>query len=775
VEKISAEDNQESLEQRLRAAEHSKHGSYDKRTHHLDAGGCGIYINRLILEDSPYLLQHAHNPVNWYAWGAEAFAAASAEDKPVFLSIGYSTCHWCHVMEVESFDNVQIAGLLNQNFICIKLDREQFPDIDEVYMTAVQIMAGHGGWPMSSFLFANGEPFYSGTYYPPQQFAHLLGQISEVWRTRRTDLEQSARRITQAINQILAGESKTASLNLPKIETDLLQILDREDRQFGGLHGAPKFPQEPLLLYFLDLATRYQNADAHGFCCRALDAMARGGIYDQAAGGFHRYSTDAQWLVPHFEKMLYNQSQLSLAYLQGWKLTGNKYFRRVLRQTLDYVLREMQLPDGGFYTATDADSEGEEGRYFVWHKAEIAEVLESQDLERFIKLYGVTEKGNFENANILCLENSLAQFTADHDIENPDHWLDRVLEKIRQRREKRIAPLRDDKLIVAWASAMANTLALAGHALSDGVYLEAAERALEFIWQNNFLGRQSMRRIFLNGNVSSSAQLEDYANLCQALITVFDTGQDSASLHKAVAVMEQALNLFWNHEDGGFYISPVLEHGPMLARSSNASDGAVLSATATALECLVALYERSALIDEDDSLAMFYRQKISDCISSVAPAISANAISHPSIVRAIRRYEQGSTGAIQYAGNGRLRVEAICTENDTSSQLEMHMQLHPDWHLAAVDNNEGIVQPPVLALTESAGSLRIAKTRYPAAEDSGNSYRGQFVLTALLEKSEDCQSDFASTAAVSLTVQLCSDAVCLAAETLNFRVLIRDC
>jgi uncharacterized protein len=343
--------NSEQIEKRLREVEESKHGSYDKRTEHLDESGRGVFINRLIEEDSPYLLQHAHNPVNWYAWGDEAFAAAQATGKPIFLSIGYSTCHWCHVMEVESFDNSEVAAVLNEHFISIKMDREQYPDIDEVYMTGVQLMTGQGGWPMSNLLLPTGEPFFGATYFPAAQFIALLQQVVIAWDSKREELEASARQMQLGIGKILGDKQAVQELDADLRANTLQALFQREDRERGGLAGAPKFPQEPLLLFLLDQAAREQDPHALSFVDRALEGMGRGGIYDQVGGGFARYSVDEEWLVPHFEKMLYNQSQLGLVYLQAYRLTHKPFFLRVLTQTLDYVLRDMQRPSGGFYSA----------------------------------------------------------------------------------------------------------------------------------------------------------------------------------------------------------------------------------------------------------------------------------------------------------------------------------------------------------------------------------------------------------------------------------------
>ena len=407
---LTPENKDDMLEQDLRLAERNKEGTYEKRTDHFHTDGTTVFINRLIYEDSPYLLQHAHNPVNWFPWGAEAFEVAQSTNLPIFLSIGYSTCHWCHVMEVESFDNVEVAKVLNESFVSIKMDREQYPDIDEIYMTGLQLISGHGGWPMSNFLLPNGKPFFAATYFPPPNFVKLLLQISEHWKNRRTELEESANKISDSIGRMIASERRTVPLDEGLSKTVAQALFHREDRSHGGLAGAPKFPQEPLLLFMLERGIRDNNSNAVDFVTRALEAMGRGGIYDQVAGGFHRYSVDAEWLVPHFEKMLYNQSQLALLYLLTYRFFGDKYFARICKQTIRYVLRDLQLPEGGFYSATDADSEGAEGLFFTWDKDELNKTLGKDEFGLVVDVFGVSEEGNFEGSNILYLTNSFEHF-----------------------------------------------------------------------------------------------------------------------------------------------------------------------------------------------------------------------------------------------------------------------------------------------------------------------------------------------------------------------------
>ena len=378
------------LQARLEAALATRPTDEAPRTEHHDALGQPVYLNRLILEASPYLRQHAHNPVDWFPWGDEAFALAQKDNKPVFLSIGYSTCHWCHVMERESFDNVDVARLMNELFVCIKVDREQRPDIDDIYMTAVQVTQQRGGWPMSSFLLPDRRPFFGATYFPPEQFVNLMRQVDAAWRERRANLETSADQITDLVQQITSARGEAKNLDRAVIDEAVQRLLASTDRVHGGFGGAPKFPNETNLLLLLEEALRTGDRKPLDAALVALRGMARGGIYDQVGGGFHRYSVDGRWFVPHFEKMLYNQAHLLRAYGLAYRLTGDPLLARVARETADYVLRDMTSPDGAFYSATDADSEagnGEslEGEFFVWTKDELRDALEPADAHLAIR------------------------------------------------------------------------------------------------------------------------------------------------------------------------------------------------------------------------------------------------------------------------------------------------------------------------------------------------------------------------------------------------------
>ncbi|NIN31188.1 MAG: DUF255 domain-containing protein, partial [Hydrogenophaga sp.] len=391
------------LQTQLRAALAARGADYRPRTEHLLANGAPEFTNRLILQDSPYLLQHAHNPVDWYPWGEEAFARARRENKPVFLSIGYSTCHWCHVMERESFDSKAIARILNADFIAIKVDRERRPDVDASYMTAVTLLTGRGGWPLSAFLTPDGNLFFGGTYFPPDAFAEILSRVLELWQKNPALLFSESAKVAEAVASTMANRGTVKEVGASAIVAAVNATLERHDSLEGGFSEAPKFPSEPLLFLLLEHALRTGDEQALEAAETTLQAMARGGIYDQVGGGFHRYSIDPQWLVPHFEKMLYNQANLARLYTEAYRLTGHAGYQRIARQTLDYVLRDMTSPEGAFYSATDADSEGEEGAFFLWTPAQLRAVLGEQDAALAMALYGVSENGNFEGRSILHL------------------------------------------------------------------------------------------------------------------------------------------------------------------------------------------------------------------------------------------------------------------------------------------------------------------------------------------------------------------------------------
>ncbi|MEX2131698.1 MAG: hypothetical protein WD772_09435, partial [Pseudohongiellaceae bacterium] len=528
--------------------------------------------------------------------------------------------------------------------------------------------------------------------------------------------------------------------------------------------GAPKFPQEPLLSFLLDIARRDRNPEAAGFAFRALTAMAGGGIYDQIGGGFHRYSVDAQWLVPHFEKMLYNQSQLSRLYLTAWQLTGNPFLRRITTQTLDYVLREMQLPEGGFYSATDADSDGEEGRFFVWSFTELTESLAADELALVQQFFDISATGNFEGANIFSLRSELyPATTTDNDI-TTIHQLDRILLKLHAIRSLRNPPLRDDKLIVAWSAAMAASLAQAGFHLENTEYTIAARRAIDSIWKHNFDSERGLQRIYLNGKTSVVAQLEDYAALCEALLVLFDVAGESELLQRAKLLVDRMLGEFWNEESGGFFNNARAGNGPQLARSSHAADGATFSAIAVALGCLVGLYQRRALLDQD---ASDLEQRINQCIAAHAGQVAENPASHVTFLRSVMDFRQGSASPIQYAAAGRVKVTVRRQPQAQEHSLTIFLavQIEAGWHVAAASKTA--LAPLTVALSPAETAWKLESVEFPASATAA--LYGEFTVKVLCRaaESKDC---LARSVGLVLSLQACSDQLCLAPEQLSFRV-----
>ena len=553
------------------------------------------YTNKLINESSPYLLQHAHNPVDWYPWSKEAFEIAKSQDKPIFLSIGYSSCHWCHVMERESFSNEELAKVLNENFVSIKVDREQRPDVDNVYMNAVQMMTGSGGWPLSVFLTPQGRPFYGGTYFPAEDaygrpgFKKMLLAISEAWKNRRTELLESAGKISEALKDLgkQPGKKILSPDTLQEAQSYLKRIFDST---YGGFGSAPKFPQPSNLSMLLSYWYRTADEESLEMVEATLDAMAKGGIYDHIGGGFHRYSTDERWLVPHFEKMLYDQALLSKSYIQAYQVTGKETYARVAKEIFDYVLRDMTDAKGGFYSAEDADSEGGEGRFYVWEPQEIKDVLGKDEAEVFNEYYGVTGRGNFEAGksilNISKSPHDLAkQFKRDRKaIEN---ILMKGRSKLLKHRAKRPRPYRDDKVIVAWNGLMISSLAYGGAALGEARYIDAAQNCAEFVLGT--LQRDGrLMRYYRNGETVGLGFLDDYAFMIMGLLDLYEATFDVRWLIESKKLAEQMIELFGDEKGGGFYLVGN-DAERLIVRNKPSYDGAVPSGNSVAAFVLLKL------------------------------------------------------------------------------------------------------------------------------------------------------------------------------------------
>jgi uncharacterized protein YyaL (SSP411 family) len=540
--------------------------------------------NHLTDETSPYLLQHADNPVDWYPWGDEALQKARNQDKPIFLSIGYSACHWCHVMAHGSFEDKATATILNQHFVSIKVDREERPDLDQIYMTAVQAMTGSGGWPMSVFLTPEGHPFYGGTYFPrtPRyglpSFTQVLQAIADAWENRRQELVRGGQRLVEAIRQQgqLASSPRRGDLNQDALYSAFRALQQSFDGAYGGWGSAPKFPQPMVLEFLLRYHHSTGNADALVMVTQTLEAMARGGMYDQLAGGFHRYSVDDHWLVPHFERMLYDNAQLARVYLHAWQVTGNRFFRTITEENLDYVVREMADPAGGFYSTQDADSEGEEGKFFVWTPEEILEVLGS-DADEFMAAYGVTRHGNFEGKNILEFVGDMEQRPA----------LAGARCKLFEARENRVPPGRDEKVLTSWNGLMLAAFAEAARTLDREDYRTIAERNAEFLLRELRQENGRLLRSWKDGEAKLNGYLEDYSYFIEGLLELYQTTFESKWFVAAQELAETMIAHF-QAPDAGFYDTSD-DHEALITRPRDLQDNATPSGSAMAVTTLLKL------------------------------------------------------------------------------------------------------------------------------------------------------------------------------------------
>lgn len=589
--------------------------------------------NRLIHETSPYLRQHAHNPVDWYPWGPEALAAAKESDRPIFLSIGYSACHWCHVMEHESFENEAIAALMNAHFVCIKVDREERPDLDQIYMNAVQLMTRRGGWPMSVFLTPELKPFYGGTYWPPDSgrgmpgFRDILGKVHEAWISQRKELNHSAEELTAAVREIASQTGDRTDLDETLLRRGMQRLISIADRRYGGFGGAPKFPHSMDVRLLLRCWKRFGDADALSVSRITLDKMAGGGMYDHLGGGFHRYSTDERWLVPHFEKMLYDNALLVPAYLEAFQATGEPDYARVVRETLDYVLREMTQPAGGFYSTQDADSEGVEGKFFVWTETEIESLLGPADARVFNYCYDVAAGGNWEDHTILNRPKTDAQAARVLAIDETElaEVLSRSRQKLLEVRGNRIAPGRDDKVLVSWNGMMISAFASAAQVLGEERYAKAACDAADFLLTTLRTADGKLLHSYKDGQARFNGYLDDYACLIDGLVDVYQATFEPRYLEAAVSLAETMISLFHDETDKGFFYTSS-DHEELIARNKEAHDGSTPSGNSMAAWALLRLGRicgRSDLEKTAESTLDFLSSVLAQSPTAAAQALLA--------------------------------------------------------------------------------------------------------------------------------------------------------
>ena len=559
--------------------------------------------NRLISEKSPYLLQHADNPVEWYPWGTEAFKKAQAENKPIFLSVGYSTCHWCHVMAHESFEDEEVAKLMNEAFVSIKVDREERPDIDSIYMSVCQMLTGSGGWPLTIIMAPDKKPFFAATYIPRENsfgrigMLDLIPRIQEVWKSRQDEIRKSTQQITTALTR--------ASHDVPgeTLGKDILvlahaQLAQRFDRQHGGFGTAPKFPTPQNLSFLLRYWRRSGDEHIVSMVENTLKAMRQGGIYDHIGFGFHRYSTDAEWLLPHFEKMLYDQALLAIAYTEAYQANGKVEYRQTAQEVFSYVLRDLRDPDGGFYSAEDADSEGEEGKFYLWNEDEIRSTLGKDEADVFIKAFNIKKGGNFlEEAtgretgrNILYFEKTIAELAPDFQMseERLRALLDKSRQKLFRVREKRVHPHKDDKILTDWNGLIIAALAKGAQVFDKPEYAEAARHALHFILDQLRTSDGMLLHRYRDGEAAIKANLDDYAFLIWGMLELYEATFETALLQTALELHRILIKHFWDRNNGGFFFTPD-DAEDLLVRKKNIYDGAVPSGNSVAMLNLLRL------------------------------------------------------------------------------------------------------------------------------------------------------------------------------------------
>ncbi len=547
-----------------------------------------MHDNRLIYESSPYLQQHAHNPVDWWPWSPDALKKAEEEDKMLLISIGYSACHWCHVMEHESFESEEVAQLMNEHFVCIKVDREERPDVDQVYMDAIQMLTGRGGWPLNCFALPDGRPVWGGTYFPTQQWVQVIQHLSQLYKNDRSKIIQQADGLMQGISQQGFPELKT---NPPEIDLDaIVEILAKDvDYQHGGFSPAPKFPMPVLLNFLMAIGHQENNEGLLRFVNFSLDRMALGGLYDQVGGGFTRYSVDARWMVPHFEKMLYDNGQLLALYADAYRLTHKDLYKNVIEQSFDFLQREMQAPDGTFYSALDADSEGEEGRFYIWKYSELVDVL-GEEMD-FFEYYNISEKGNWEHGqNILHAEKTIEKYAEDKGLK-PEALKKRFhanVNKLFIARDKRIRPGLDNKVLSSWNAMVMKGLCQAYQALADDKYLNVAQKAMSALLAKMMTDEGKLYRAFKSEEIGIDGFLDDYAFVIDALLSLYEVSFNEEYLNKAKALVDYVMDYFYDEANGIFYYTA--SNGEQLvARKTDVQDNVIPSSVGTMVNNLMRL------------------------------------------------------------------------------------------------------------------------------------------------------------------------------------------
>ena len=733
--------------------------------------GSWKWTNRLVDETSPYLLLHAHNPVDWYPWSDEAIALAKKENKIIFLSVGYSTCYWCHVMERKVFSNPEIAAVMNKNFINIKIDREERPDLDEIYMTATQLLVQRGGWPNSVFLTPDLKPFYAGTYFPPTDmpgrpgFPTILDAVHEAWVTRATEVIESANQISNTIE--MATSRGFTALNARALDRSLTtSALDylrtAYSHAYGGFGTAPRFPSPANLEFLLSAYQRESGGQTAPtkdesllkMITHTLDMMAYGGIYDQIGGGFHRYAVDAKWLIPHFEKMLYDNAQLAKVYLQAYQLTQEPRYRRVAEETFSYIFREMTAPEGGFYSALDAETDAEEGKYYVWTADEIQKILGNpKDTSRFNEIYGVDKGPNFEGKNVLYVPEG-------SEVEGSVKDLATAQEKLLTARTEREYPLLDTKIIVNWNGLMIDALAYGYQVLGEERYLAAASKAAQFILETLKKPDGELWHTYTAGVVKQDAYLDDYAFLVRGLLGLYAATGENQWLDTARTLTDKMIQLFWDDKNGGFYYTKA-DAKHLIVRTKKPYDSAIPSGNAVAVQNLLAFgtdyrdYAEKTLRTFAESMAqspssfMFMHFALNGYLTSEADEGS----SEPSIVTAIAK---------------------VTKRDDAVFNVELQLKIAAGWHINANPAGQDNLIPTTVTVDANA-PIEIVDIAYPKgrttrfefSNDPLNIYEKSLTIPLRLKQKPNVQRKKNAPIILKLTYQPCNDTECLFPETLD--------
>jgi hypothetical protein len=717
--------------------------------------------NRLQGEASPYLRQHAHNPVDWYPWGKQAFDKARAENKPILLSVGYSTCHWCHVMARESYENRAIARLLNKYFVAIKVDRERRPEVDETYMLATQLLTGHGGWPNNVFLTPDRKPFFAGTYFPQKEFKSIVQRIADMWRDDETQLRSDADGISSAVEAVMSKRVAAADLTPQAIDAAGGKILEKLDSFNGGFSVAPKFPQAPLLLFLLRLAEKDGTAQALSAVTLTLDRMLDGGIRDHVGGGFHRYTVDAQWRVPHFEKMLYTQAQLTQVLLWAFRLTGQERYAQAARDTLDYVLSDLTHPQGGFYSARDADSRGadgtvEEGAYYVWTPEDLQQALGDSDAAIAKQIFAFTGLEGAQGKSVLHLPASRKELAATLQIDAGDLAAEtrRLSQRLAAHRAKRPPPMRDEKIVAAWNGLMIAAFAQAASELGDSRFREAALRAAGFVWSQLY-DDSGLKRIYFDGRTDIDGRQEDYAFIGLAFVALYDLNNDPQWLRRAEILASQMNVRFLDKETGDYHMTVDNE---TIGRAKMRTDSSTPSGNAAALDLFGKLMRRRP--------APHHRIQGEALLSALSGIALMSPDSSGYTLLSGDRMLRGESGPRQFLAKGAVRASAKLAR--TEGRLDIRLTIAPGWH---INSNEPL-EDTFIATHASLVGLPKAVVVYPPAtrrklgfhERELALYEGNVDLRILLPQ------DLPSALKAALRLQACSDRICLEPENVELAI-----